>query len=160
MERVNGILSNRSYRSYLEEIADRESERIYCRHDLQHLTDVARIAEILNLEAGYGIARGLVYAAALLHDCGRHLQYDNGTPHEEASADLALSILQECGYTQTETEEILRAIRLHRNREEAMKYPLADVIYRADKKSRLCMCCKAYDSCHKKPEARNEVMTH
>lgn len=160
MKRVNHILSNPIYCNCMEQIADREQDRIYCRHNPEHLMDVARIATILNQEESKNVPRELIYAAALLHDCGRHIQYDNGTPHELASAALAGPILEGCGFTESESKEILQAIRLHRNKEEAAREPLADLIYRADKKSRLCMFCKAADTCKKKSVERNQTLSY
>lgn len=160
MERVNRILSNRFYREYRKEIDDREKDRIYCRHDVCHLMDVARIAMIMNDEESLGVSKEIIYATALLHDCGRHIQYDCGVPHEIAGAELAEPILRDCGFEEEEILHILQAIRLHRNETEALKEPLAGLIYRADKKSRLCMCCNASDTCHKKEEGRNLFLTY
>ena len=36
----------------------------------------------------------LTAAAALLHDCGKHEQYENGILHEQASARIAPEILK------------------------------------------------------------------
>ena len=41
-----------------------------------HLLDVARLAWIFNLEANQEISKERIYAAALLHDIGRHIQYE------------------------------------------------------------------------------------
>lgn len=160
MERVNRILSNGLYQEYQKEIDDREKDRIYCRHNIAHLMDVARIAEILNCENGSLVSKELIYATALLHDCGRHIQYDKNIPHEIVGAELAEPILRDCGFEEEEILHILQAIRLHRTEQEALKYPLAGLIYRADKKSRLCMCCNASDTCHKKEEGRNLFLTY
>ena len=37
-----------------------------------HFLDVARIGTIIALEEGLKIDREWIYAAALLHDCGKH----------------------------------------------------------------------------------------
>lgn len=159
MERVNRILANKSYRTYRRTIDQWEQDRIYCRHDVGHLMDVARLAMIINNEENLLVSKELIYSAALLHDCGRHIQYESGKPHEIASAELAEPILRDCGFEEEEILPILQAIRLHRNEEEALRYPLAGLIYRADKKSRLCFCCNASDTCHKKEESRNLFLT-
>ena len=62
-----------------------------------HFLDVARIGTIIALEEGLELDREWIYAAALLHDCGKHEQYENGTPHEQASARIAPEILKDCG---------------------------------------------------------------
>ena len=77
----------------MEQIRVLEQDRIFCRHDTTHFLDVARIAYIENLENGLGLAKEEIYAAALLHDIGRHLQYTRGIPHEQASAMEAEGIL-------------------------------------------------------------------
>ena len=89
MERIDRILAHPLFVSHLEKNRQAEEGRKFCRHDLQHLLDVARIGQICSLEEGQGLDRELVYAAALLHDIGRHLQYEEGIPHEKASAGIA-----------------------------------------------------------------------
>lgn len=155
MERVNYILGNKTYRSYLREIEACEEKRIFCHHNMAHFLDVARIAQLLNLEEAFGIAKEMIYAAALLHDIGRHLQYREGTPHEQASALLAPEILRECGFSAAETEEITEAIRQHRNADIREERNLSGLIYRADKLSRSCFACPAEPVCDWKNEKKN-----
>ena len=73
MERVNRILRHPRYADCLKQVRDCETGRIFCRHQMEHFLDVARIAYILNLEEGRGLAKDMIYAAALLHDCGRYV---------------------------------------------------------------------------------------
>ena len=94
----------------MERLAEYEKDRIFCRHGVEHLLDVARIAYIENLEKNSGLSKEIIYGAALLHDIGRYLQYTEGIPHEKAGADLAGEILKDCGFTGKEQEEILGAI--------------------------------------------------
>ncbi|EET58555.1 HDIG domain protein [Marvinbryantia formatexigens DSM 14469] len=155
MERVNAILKNETYQSYLREIAVCEETRIFCRHNMGHFLDVARIAQLLNLEEAVGVPKELIYAAALLHDIGRHLQYREKIPHEQASAHLAPEILRESGFSETETEEILEAIRRHRDASVRGEKNLAGLIYRADKLSRSCFACPAEPQCDWKEEKKN-----
>ena len=84
MERVNQILQHTLYQSCRRQIDEKEKDRIFCGHDMGHLLDVARLAWIFNLEANQEISKERIYAAALLHDIGRHIQYENGTPHQIA----------------------------------------------------------------------------
>ena len=89
MERVNAICRHKLWRESVDEIARLEQDRVFCRHDRTHFLDVARLAYIENLERGLGVDKELIYAAALLHDIGRHLQYAKNIPHDEAGAQLA-----------------------------------------------------------------------
>lgn len=132
-----------------------ERERIFCGHDRTHLFDVARIAYIENLESGAHVPKHLIYAAALLHDIGRHLQYTEGIPHHEASAQLAETILPECGFSPEDTQEILGAILSHRDRTMRTGSGLSGLIYRADKLSRCCFACPAEPECNWEPEKKN-----
>ena len=68
---------------------------------------------------------------------------------------LAGDILRECGFDQQEQEEIISAIELHRSAETSEKDNLAGLIYRADKKSRPCMFCKAREQCNWSDEKKN-----
>lgn len=160
MKLVNRIVEHPAYKEALAEIAVREENRIYCKHDTDHFLNVARIAMILNLEEGKDIDKRLVYATALLHDCGRHIQYDDKTPHEIASAEIAEPILKDCGFRKKEIQQILQAILLHRSQKEAKRYDLADVIYRADKLSRECYFCQASELCDWKKGKKNDRLAY
>ena len=159
MERIHKIWEHPLYQEQFQALQKAESERIFCNHTLEHFLDVARIAYIENLEQEYAVSKDLIYAAALLHDIGRHLQYTEGVSHEEASAQLAETILTDCGFTGTETEEILQAIRLHRYPGTAENTGLPGLLYRADKKSRACGFCKAKGQCNWPEEKKNLKLT-
>ena len=155
MERVNRILEHPVYRECLRKNEAAEENRRFCRHNMIHFLDVARIAWILNLEEEAGVEKALLYAAALLHDCGRWKQYEDGTPHEEASVCLAQQILTDCGFAEEERECILAAIRGHRKTESAKEAGLTGLLYRADKLSRSCFACAACAECDWPEEKKN-----
>ena len=115
---------------------------------MSHFLDVARIAALLNEEEDLGIPKECIYATALLHDIGRHVQYEDGTPHELAGAVLARDILEDTGFEKAEQELILEAIRNHRNRDAACERNLCGILYRADKLSRPCFACDAAEQCN------------
>ena len=73
MERVNKILRHPVFAEHLARLENLEQARIFCRHGLPHLLDVARMMWISALEQQLPATRDVVYAAALLHDIGRHL---------------------------------------------------------------------------------------
>lgn len=155
MERVNQICRHPLWRESMEQIRELEQDRIFCRHDTAHCLDVARLAYIENLENHLGLERERIYAAALLHDIGRHLQYLEDMPHEQGSAALAETILADCGFSPEEREEILSAILRHRRPETKLQDDLAGLLYRADKASRLCLFCGAAEGCNWSPEKKN-----
>ena len=158
MDRINGIIRNACYQECLQKNRAHEETRIFCRHDMAHFLDVARLAWIENLDRGSGIDRELVYAAALLHDCGRFRQYEDAVPHEQASGELAAGILEACGFTPEEKEEILAAILRHRDKEMAEERGLSGLIYRADKQSRSCFACPAEGECDWSREKKNLLL--
>ena len=119
MRRIDNILSDEGFCSELDKIGHYEADRIYCRHDLNHLLDVARIAYIHALEENSGLDKELIYAAALLHDIGRAAQYESGIPHDRAGAAIAADILAVCGFNEEEAEVILYAVTGHRSGAEA-----------------------------------------
>lgn len=93
-----------------------------------HLLDVARIACIRNLEEGLGLDKEIIYAAAVLHDIGKSLQYEKKIPHETASEQIAKEILDSLTgepsevplFSEEEKRKILTAVRGHRKlREDA-----------------------------------------
>lgn len=154
MERPEKIRNHPVFTEEMERIARMEKDRRYCGHGMQHLLDVARTGWILTLENHYPISKDVVYAAALLHDIGKGRQYEFGTPHHLAGAELAEPILKDCGYTGDEIDEILYAIRLHRKPGDD-EAPLVRILYTADKKTRLCFACQAQDDCNWPPEKKN-----
>ncbi len=155
MERVTAIFNHKVYQQHIEKNRQAEEGRIFCLHNIAHFLDVARIAALINEEEKLGLSRELIYAAALLHDIGRHVQYADGTPHELASAMLAPEILNDTGFEVWEQEEILRAIKEHRNEQIASEKSLSGILYRADKASRACFCCEAKQLCDWKMEKKN-----
>ena len=158
-ERIQKIWEHPLFQESLLATEQLERDRIFCGHDRNHLLDVARIAYIENLETRANIPKYLIYAAALLHDIGRHLQYTEGIPHHEASAHLAEEILPACGFAKSETEQILQAILSHRDRTSRESDGLAGLIYRADKRSRCCFACPAEPECDWSPEKKNMAIT-
>ena len=155
MERYSYIFKNEVYITHINSIEEYERDRIFCHHDTGHFLDVARIGMIINLSEGIGIKKDVIYAAALLHDIGRDIQYKDGTPHEIASRDIAEKILSDSEYTLDERLEILRAIANHRSKEIMTEVNLSGVLYRADKLSRACYFCKAEKECDWKNDKKN-----
>lgn len=155
MERIDKICSHGFWRSCTEKISELEKDRIFCLHDTSHFLDVARLAYIENLERSLNISKELIYAAALLHDIGRHLEYTESIPHDKASAMIAGNILKDCGFDTQEQSIIVTAIAQHRTAEAAGKDDLAGLIYRADKKSRPCLFCKAEKICNWSIQKKN-----
>ncbi|UOO38331.1 2-amino-4-hydroxy-6-hydroxymethyldihydropteridine diphosphokinase [Oscillospiraceae bacterium CM] len=147
LDRVNAIISDPDFITYTEKNIKAEASREFCRHDLLHAFDVARIAAILNLEELHGFKKDVLYALGLLHDVGRWREYDSGVDHAAASAELAEPILSRCGFDKPETDAMLRAIESHRK--PTGDEVLSGLLYRADKLSRNCRFCKAITACKK-----------
>ena len=146
------------YISSTEKLKEFEKDRIFCRHQMDHLLDVARIAYILNLEMNLGLDRDLIYGAALLHDIGKSRQYEEGIPHEIAGEALAAQILADMpgdiAYTQEEQRQLLTAVRGHR-RLRAKAEPLDALLYQGDKMSRSSFCCPAQAECNRSTKKKN-----
>lgn len=148
MELVNKIINNQLYQSYLKNIEELEKDRIYCRHNISHFMDVARIAYIKSMEMQVPIDKRLIYAAALLHDIGRYEQYVNHIPHELAGGIIGREILTQCGFGNEEVEIIIYAIVSHREIKGDERMDLSGILYQADKLSRLCFSCKERKTCN------------
>ena len=142
----------------MEKLRVLEKDRIYCRHGVDHLLDVARLSYIEVLEKNLDISREMVYGAALLHDLGRAEQYETGTPHDVAGARLAETILKDCGFSDSETGSIVTAISGHRRKEIGEQADLPGILYRADKASRQCLFCDAKESCNWSEEKKNLIL--
>ena len=158
MERVNAVMSHPLYKEYYSRLEKAEKDRIFCRHQMSHLLDVARIAYILNLENADGFRKDVIYAAAVLHDIGKSLQYEDGIPHEIAGEEIAGKILaelpKEIAFSEEEKAEIIAAVRGHRRlRKNAGR--LEQLLYEADKASRVCFACPAQRECNWEKEKKN-----
>ena len=158
--RWNKILHNDRFQMILKELEIAEKDRRFCRHNIAHLLDTARIMQIINLEEGHCLSKDLIYAAGLLHDIGRLCQYKDGTPHEKAAVPIAEEILTECGYCQEERITILCAISAHRRTEYTgiQEQQLSNILFRADKAGRLCFQCGVQDECNWPEEKKNTEM--
>lgn len=149
MERVNRIYNHPIYRERMRTITEAERDRKFCRHDLTHALDVARIGRIMMNDEATEIDIELFYAAALLHDAGRY----SGIPHNESGARLAERLMPLCGFSAGETRLVSDAIREHRITENSTDF--SRILYTADKRSRNCFSCSAADECYWDPEKRN-----
>lgn len=158
MERVNAILAHPLYQKYYRRLEKLEQGRIFCRHQMPHLLDVARIAYITSLEHNMGLEKELVYAAAILHDIGKCAQYEEGIPHEQAGEQFAAEILaalpEDHAFSGEEKKRILTAIRGHRKLRENPE-PLEWLLYTGDKASRMCFTCPAEGECDWSTEKKN-----
>ncbi len=160
MDRIDKILKHPVFIECIQKNETAEKDRIFCRHNMAHFLDVARIGRIINAEEGLSTETELIYAAALLHDIGKHMQYAEGIPHEQASARLAWVILPDCGFDQNETDVIIEAIRGHRDERSACENGLKGILYRADKLSRACFCCPAEGECSWKEGKKNRSLRY
>lgn len=138
--RADKIYRSAKFRDIVGSIENAERDRIYCRHGMDHLLDVARIAMIINLARGYGFSADEIYACALLHDIGRAYS-DSG--HAGLGALKAVEILEECGFSEDEISVITAAIAAHSEEGEG----LGGILHEADRLSRRCDRCKAADTC-------------
>lgn len=157
LDRARRILEHPVFVREYERLQRLEQGRIYCGHALSHFLDVARVCWIGALEQGIPVRKDLCYALGLLHDIGKGQQYQSGTPHHLASARLAEEILADCGFDAAEIRRLCSAIRLHRRPAEA-EDPLVGLLYAADKKTRLCFCCEAGESCNWPEEKKNKTL--
>lgn len=151
----NTIIQHELFKICCKEIEKDEKNRVFCRHNINHFIDVARLMMILNVKENLNIDENLIYATALLHDIGRHLQYRKGIGHEISSAQIAPLILAECEFTREEENKIIEAILKHRDVKTSKEQNLNGLLYRADKMSRACYCCNAEPICNWPKEKKN-----
>lgn len=159
--RFERIIKHSTFSETVKKIEEKEKGRIFCRHGMDHLISVARIAYIISLEENADISKDLIYAASLLHDIGRYEEYENGISHNIAGAQIAGIILSDCGYSDTESEMIKNCVLGHRHDgfdENASE--LEKLICRADKLSRICFDCDAYSECNWDKEKKNDTLIY
>ncbi len=166
MERIQRILSHPQYKQWLAAGEQKEQDRIFCRHDMIHCLDVARIAYILWLEQqGDSGMKPLFYAAALLHDVGKWQNtQDASLGHGAISAAFAKELLPQWGFSEEEQDIIIAAILFHSGTEclqeiaAKKEKSFSDVFYLADKLSRPCWACNAKGQCYW--TVKNEGLTY
>lgn len=145
----------------MKSIKKAEVDRIFCLHGIEHCLDVARISYIIALEEGLDIKKDVIYATALLHDIGRCEEYQNNISHHEIGAKMAEDILVRADYTEDECREICQAIACHKDdAAESDKYNLKSLLYKADKLSRNCFSCDAYQECYWQESKKNHTITY
>ena len=121
-------------------------------HSIRVMNHSLNIAKSLNLKEDEIYLAGLI---GLLHDIGRFVQYEDGTDHAEASADLAMDLLEDAGFTGKEIRIISDAIRYHRDKRVKEDKGLPGILYRADKSSRRCYLCPMEARCDWKKKKKN-----
>lgn len=160
MDRIDKILNHHLFLHHLNANNAAEADRSFCRHNMGHFLDVARIAVIMDLEEGTELPRDWIYAAALLHDMGKHIQYEEGIPHELASGAIAPQILKDCGFDDKETAVITDAVLSHRDGSISEEKNLKGILYRADKASRACFACNVEAECNWKNDKKNNKLRY
>lgn len=160
MERIDKVIEHPAFLEAMNTIEQEEENRVYCLHDMNHGLDVARISYIISLENNIKIKKDIIYAAALLHDIGRCLEYTHGRSHHTEGARLAREILSACDYSEVEINMICEAIMHHKRiNEDGTATSLNNLLYRADKLSRRCYACKAIDDCYWSDNMKNKTIT-
>lgn len=156
MQRIQAILSHPLFRESLHKIQELERERIYCKHGLPHLLDVARIASLMAVDRQLDLPRDVIYAAALLHDIGRLQQYLTGEDHAAAGMRTAQEILRDTAFSASEQQAILQAVSKHRRGDTAQM--LGRILCEADDASRMCFACAAQDTCYWPEHRKNNTI--
>lgn len=157
MEYVRKLLQETDYLHQLEKLEELEKERRFCRHGLEHVLDVARIAWIQVLEKQLSFEKEKVYLTSLLHDIGRNLEYQEGIPHHEAGRKMAEAYLSQIGYPKEKCIDVIEAIGEHRNKEK-LNGDFIKIIKEADSISRNCFFCKVSGECKWSEERKNQTI--
>ncbi|NLB18459.1 MAG: HD domain-containing protein [Syntrophomonadaceae bacterium] len=169
MRRIDKILKDPAYIDHVDHNAQATKDDPFCKHDLAHMVDVARIAYILVLERqdisyfirearlrGREAAKEVIYAAGLLHDIGKWKEIESGVDHAAYGAHLAQEILERAGFDDNEIHVITHAIFEHRNISRDMSL-LGERMHRADNLSRACVQCQAKCDCCKRSNKEVDI---
>jgi len=157
MKAINQILKNHLFLECLKKTNEAEDTRVFCCHGIDHLLAVARIGYLYILENHLSIKKEMIYTVALLHDIGKWVQYQDGTPHEIASVALAKTILKESDFSQQNQEIIISAIQTHRTYQYE-DHSLNYILWYADKQSRNCFLCPMNSQCKWTESEKNKTI--
>lgn len=159
MPRVNRLIQHELYNQYYRKNEEAEAKRIYCRHGADHGLSVARISYIYLFERNeISLGKEVIYAAGLLHDIGRWVEYETKEDHAQVSARLARPILRDCGFKDQEIELILQAILEHRRKPDEALSLLGQALAQADDWSRDCKNCQSKMTCYKYTKSVEEII--
>lgn len=158
MDKIDRLVQNEDYYRCMEIIGKAENKRKFCLHGMEHGLDVARISYIINLEEQLGYDKEVIYAMSLLHDIGRVREYESNVSHHQAGVDIAKNILLKSGFDSKVTDEICHAIASHNKMCGGCDKDLKYLLYRADKLSRNCFNCDAYDDCYWSDSIKNKTI--
>lgn len=153
MERVQRILANPVFQDSLRKVEEKEKNRKYCGHGLDHLLATARIGELLVYMNHLNIRPDVIYGMALLHDLGRA---EGTEDHRITGSHTASGILKSAGYQEQEVQDICHAILSHGNPPDASTDLLSRILYTADKASRNCFSCGAFEECNWPDNVKNK----
>ena len=81
-------------------------------HTYDHTKRVLSIC--MEIGANMGANKRVLGAAALLHDIGRPFEKERGRSHSILSGEMSKEFLKEIGYSDSEIEQVINAIRTHR----------------------------------------------
>lgn len=81
-------------------------------HTLDHVKRVHTLC--LKLLDRENVDMRVLEAAALLHDIGRAREQETGISHSILSGNMSRDILREVGFTESECDKVVAAIRTHR----------------------------------------------
>ncbi|WP_297810563.1 HD domain-containing protein [uncultured Finegoldia sp.] len=159
MENTDIVLNHKLFNEKLNKIEDDEKTRVFCKHNLSHLMDVARICYIQCLEENLLIDKDLIYVTALLHDLGRADEIDTGINHNILSVKIAEEILKDLKFDDKSKSRILNAIKYHRYKIKN-KDRFVEIFYKSDKLSRMCFRCPANRICNWSSEKKNRTVIY
>lgn len=154
---TNQLLSLPEYQSILSTLEKIESDRIFCRHNLSHFLDVARICKLILLENNIPASDDCIYLTSLLHDVGRISQNKN---HKKASVDIAKNLLEKINYPIHDRKIILTAIAEHGFRGKHNPVNFTEAFSLADNISRACYHCSASQECYWPESRKNHNITY
>lgn len=160
MEYFNAILHDEEFEAALATLNTLEETRIFCKHGIDHLFDVARVSWILAVENQRAFDKESLYLAALLHDIGRCQTVHS---HDKESVVMARHLLTKHRVPVEKQEEILSAIGKHREKStstDLSSCSLGELLAYADQRTRLCFACPAAHACYWSDERKNHSMNY
>lgn len=156
LKRISLVVKNEKFLSLIKKIEQDEKNRIFCKHDFKHLVKTAEICYTLSCKYNLNIKKDIIYAVSFMHDLGRAVEYETGISHEEYSSNFAEEILSKCNFENDEIKQICDVINSHRAKPSDL-HSFSNIFYMADKFSRNCPECSAYDECYWSEEDKSHT---
>ena len=155
MERYQKIVRNKRFQREYQRLEEKEQDRRFCRHNMEHFLAAARISLYQSFWKTAGDIQRCYLWYRFLHDLGRMAEYETGNLMRSWRGSCR-GILRSADMSRWRLNRLQTSIRGHRRKGQKDPDSFADVFYQADKLSRDCIHCRVREECYWPEDRKND----